>query len=143
MLNRKREFCRMSPSAKRTFWIFVVLCLGLFSAAYWLSGGHPEIISPLSDVVAVYEGGKFGETKDTYTPFFDVRPDWSLEIAARGSITPMSLEAPDGSGLYLHGGTRTREGTTKYEYTDGGKFRVHFTGNGVWRVIIHQGSGKL
>jgi hypothetical protein len=140
----------MSPSAKRTFWIFVVLCLGLFSAAYWLSGGHPEIISPLSDVVAVYEGGKFGEESQTETPTFTVRPDWSAEIDVKGEFRAIELVADpptpkaESRDWYILGypGHRLYPKET-HKHPNGGTYRVRFNGNGAWRVAIHQGSGRL
>lgn len=141
---------------KRTTVIFCVLAsvvvLGGAAAYAWNSGGVARFGAHLGiDTGAplfTFEGGKPGEQKVAETPLFDVKPDWSAEIELKGEFPQVTLipEKPErgnesewlnGSGRIAHTGTMNRD------FTRGGRFKIQFFGDGVWRVTIRQGAGKI
>lgn len=100
--------------------------------------------------VTVFEGGKFGnERTSTETPRFTVGHDWEFEIELKGDVWSVQLwtfkdgkpsDPAFGSDLY-----RADQPTSRIvkSVAAGGEYQFGFHANGVWKVTIRQGTGKL
>lgn len=152
----KLEGAAAVQSSNRTMTIFIALALvvavGGFAAYAWNSGSVARVGSAVGvntgAPLFTFEGGKMGVRFGTETPFFDVKPDWSAEIEVKGDFEQIELVPEEPSETnpseYLRTARhRLRNGKMEESITRGGRFKIQLFGDGVWRVTIRQGTGKI